>query len=160
MLDELHENHPGMAKAKSVARGYDWWLSLDAQVEEMTRSCVTCQMTRSAPAVAPLHPWTWPTKPWWRSNIDFASPIEGRTLLIVVDAHSRWPEVHEMRSTTATATIQGLRRLFAFYGLPVQLMSDNRPHFTSTEFQEFTKGNGIKHIRCVPYHPSSNGAAE
>ena len=25
---------------------------------------------------------------------------------------------------------------------------------------EFMKKNGIKHIRCSPYHPSSNGAAE
>lgn len=24
----------------------------------------------------------------------------------------------------------------------------------------FTKANGIKHIRCAPYHPASNGLAE
>ena len=65
-----------------------------------------------------------------------------------------------MRSTTATATIQELHRLFAYYRLPVQLVQDNGPQFTSKEFQEFTKGKGIKHIRCAPYHPSCNGASE
>ena len=149
-----------MAKAKSVARGYVRWPSLDAQIEEMTCSCVSCQTKRSAPAVEPLHPWTWPTKLWRRINIDFAGPIEGRTLLIVVDAHSHWPEVLEMRLTAATAMIQGLHRLFALYKFPVQLVSDNGPEVTSTEFQEFSKANGIKNIRCAPYHPSSNGAAE
>ena len=46
VMDELHENHPGMAKAKSLARGYVWWPSLDAYIEEMTSSCVCCQMTK------------------------------------------------------------------------------------------------------------------
>ncbi len=80
--------------------------------------------------------------------------------LIVVDTHSRWPEVIEMKSTTSTATIQELRRLFAAYGLPSQVVSDNGPQFASAEFKSFMKSNGIKHIRCVPNHPSSNGAAE
>ena len=43
------------------------------------------------------------------------------------------------------------------YGIPRQLVS---PQFTSTEFQDFIKGNGIKHIRSAPYHPSTNGQAE
>ena len=39
-------------------------------------------------------------------------------------------------------------------------MSDNGPQFTAEEFKTFMKSNGVKHIRCAPYHPSSNGAAE
>ena len=39
-------------------------------------------------------------------------------------------------------------------------MSDNRPQFTSSEFAEFCKTNGVKHIRVSPYHPASNGLAE
>ena len=30
----------------------------------------------------------------------------------------------------------------------------------SDEFAMFLKQNGVKHIRCAPYHPSSNGLAE
>ena len=84
----------------------------------------------------------------------------GKSFLVVVDAHSKWPEVFEMSSTTALKTIATLRHLFATYGLPEQLVSDSGPQFTSEEFQTFMKQNGIKHIRCAPYHPSSNGAAE
>ena len=65
-----------------------------------------------------------------------------------------------MSSTTKHATIEALRSLFARYGLPEQIVSDNGPQFTSAEFATFMKGNGIKHIMCVPYHPSSNGLAE
>ena len=53
-----------------------------------------------------------------------------------------------------------LARLFSCYGLPEQLVSDNGPQFVSEELRSFLKRNGVKHIRCAPYHPSSNGAAE
>ena len=75
-------------------------------------------------------------------------------------AHSKWPEVIQMPSTTFFKTIEALRSLFAKYGLPEQLVSANGPQFTSEEFTDFMKVNGIKHIRSVPYHPSTNGLAE
>ena len=50
--------------------------------------------------------------------------------------------------------------MFAAYGLLQLLVSDNGPQFTSTEFADFLKQNGIKHIKSAPYHPSTNGAAE
>ena len=84
----------------------------------------------------------------------------GKMFFIAVDAHSKWPEVYDMSDTTSTKTIAILRHLFAAHGLPEQLVFDNGPQFVSDEFVQFTKKNGIKHICCAPYHPSSNGAAE
>ena len=81
-------------------------------------------------------------------------------LMVIVDAHSKWPEVLEITLTTSELTIQALRGLFAVHGLPDQVVSDNGPQFVSKEFQQFMKENGIKHTRCAPYHPSSNGLAE
>ena len=40
------------------------------------------------------------------------------------------------------------------------MVTDNGPQFTSREFAVFMRANGVKHIKCSPYHPSSNGAAE
>ena len=78
----------------------------------------------------------------------------------MVDAHSKWPEVVEMGSTTTAATIRELRRIFASYGLPEQLVSDNGPQFIASEFAMFLRKNRVKHVRSAPYHPASNGAAE
>ena len=50
--------------------------------------------------------------------------------------------------------------MFATHGLPAPLVSDNGSNFTSSEFQEFMKRNGIRHIKVTPYHPASNGFAE
>ena len=80
--------------------------------------------------------------------------------LLAVDAHSKWPEIHEMSSTTVAKTIKILRNIFASYGLPEQIVTDNGPQFTATDFAKFMKANGIRHIRSAPYHPASNGLAE
>ena len=69
-------------------------------------------------------------------------------------------EVHIVPSTSAEATIAKLRNIFASFGLPEQLVSDNGCGFTSAEFQKFLMENGVKQILTSPYHPSSNGLAE
>ena len=51
-----------------------------------------------------------------------------------------------MKSTTTEKTLEVLRNLFAAYGLPEQLVSDNSPQFTSSEFELCMRANGIKHI--------------
>ena len=65
-----------------------------------------------------------------------------------------------MNTTTASKTITALGELFARHGLPEQVVSDNVPQFTSSEFGHFLAANEVKHLRCAPYHPASNGAVE
>ena len=50
--------------------------------------------------------------------------------------------------------------MFARWGLPEQLVSDNGPQFIAMEFEVFMRENNIKHMRGAPYHPSTNGQAE
>ena len=47
-------------------------------------------------------------------------------------------------------------------GLPKMLVSDNGSVFTSTEFSEFVKHNGIhsQNVKSALYHTASNGLAE
>ena len=63
-----------------------------------------------------------------------------------------WPEVIEMKTMTALANIWDLRQLFSSYRLPLpeQLVSDNGPQSTSTEFEAFLKSNGSyqAHMQC------------
>ena len=94
--------------------------------------------------------------PWERIQIDFAGPFMHKMFMIITDAHSKWPEILEMKDTTASQTIQELQKLFAAYSLPQQVVTDNGPQFTSTEFATFLKSNGVKHIKCSPYDPTSN----
>jgi transposase InsO family protein len=92
--------------------------------------------------------------------MDFAGPFLGHRFLIVVDAHSKWIEAFTMPTITSSATIEKLRVLFAQFGLPDVIVTDNGSNFTSSEFDTFCQRNGIKHITSAPFHPSTNGLAE
>jgi len=145
---------------KSLARSYVWWPGMDSQIEDVVKSCPVCQESRPSSAPAPLHPWEWPSQPWSRIHLDFAGPFPGHQYLIVVDAHSKWNDVHVMNSITSSKTIEKLWIIFANHGLPRKVVADNGASFTSDEFKSFMSDNGISHVTTSPYHPSSNGLAE
>ena len=160
LLRSLHETHPGTTHMEAFARSYFWWTGLYKDVENLGKSCVACQAMKSNPTAAPLHPWVWPDAPWTCIHVDYTGPFHDKVFLVVVDAHSEWPEVSMMTFSTSQQTIGALCSLFSHYGYPEQLVSDNGTQFTSAEFTQFLKANGIKHIQKAPYHPSSNGLAE
>ncbi|XP_037522989.1 uncharacterized protein K02A2.6-like [Rhipicephalus sanguineus] len=81
-------------------------------------------------------------------------------LLIVVDAYSKWLEVRTTRNIQSPTLIEELRNLFATFGIPERVVTDNGPSFVSAEMEEFLKKNRVTHITSAPYHPATNGQAE
>ena len=65
-----------------------------------------------------------------------------------------------MKNATSSTTIAALRNMFARFGIPDQIVSDNGSQFTSNEFEQFLNSNRIRHIKSAPYHPATNGLAE
>lgn len=80
--------------------------------------------------------------------------------MVIVDAYTKYLEVIIVNSTTAKVIIEHLRDTFAKFGLPITLVTDNGPQLRSTEFEDFTKSNGINHKFSAPYHPATNGQVE
>ena len=80
--------------------------------------------------------------------------------MLLMDAYSKWPEVHMMESTITEVLIKHLQQIFATYGIPQLIVSDNGPQFVAEKFKHYCMSWGIQHITTVPYHPRSNGEAE
>ena len=93
LMEELHRDHPGATRMKSVARSFMWWPGLDKELENLAKSCQACQAVKKAPPAAPLHPWAWPARAWQRVRLDFAGPFQNVMFLVGVDAYSKRPEV-------------------------------------------------------------------
>ncbi|XP_053372930.1 uncharacterized protein K02A2.6-like [Mercenaria mercenaria] len=115
ILSELHDQHLGVNRMKSLARGYVWWPNLDSELEHLAATCGTCQSLKALPAEAPLHPWVRASRPMERIHIDFAD-FKNHSFLILIDNYSKWLEVIPMKSTTSENTIDKLRSIFSYTG--------------------------------------------
>jgi hypothetical protein len=105
LLDELHSCHTGKVRMKSLACQFVWWPNIDSEIEQIGKSCIKCGENRPNTPSAPLHPWQFPETPWSRLHMDLAGPFLNRMYLIVVDAHSKWPEVFCLNNNTTSANV-------------------------------------------------------
>ena len=55
-----------------------------------------CYLSESPedPSCSPLNPWEWPGRPWSRMHVDYAGPFMGKMFLLIIDAHSKWMDIH------------------------------------------------------------------
>lgn len=61
---------------------------------------------------------------------------------------------------SATAVIPRLHKVFAEFGVPAKVRTDNGPPFNGREFQSFAKNMGFDHRKTTPKWPRANGEAE
>ena len=113
----------------------------------------------------PLYTTPLPDGPWIPVRADLFE-FEGQDYIVLTDYYSRWLEILHLRrsagskDTTATAVISKLKDVFARFGVPFELVSDNGPQFTSDAFAQFALCYGFSRITSDPYLPQANGAAE
>lgn len=145
---------------KNLARGYVWWPNIDQDIESLTKNCKDCNAFKNDPTKIEAHVWEPSTIPFERVHVDFAGPFLEHYFFILVDAYTKWPEIHIVKNITTKTTIDLCRKIFATFGIPKYFVSDNAKTFTSTEFKSFLKINGITQKLTAPYNPSTNGQAE
>ena len=97
ILEELHETHPGTSKMKYLAHSYLWWPGIDTDIEQMVKTCPVCQQSHIR---GNGHP---------NPGAEFIWTLHGK--LIIIDAHSKWLDVHIMPSIT---TVQEKLSKFLF----------------------------------------------
>ena len=139
MLNISHDTHPGIVKMKSLARRYVWWPKMDTNSEEKVKSCATCQSHQKTPPCSPLHPCEWPGRPWSRVHVDYAGPFMGKMFLLIINAHSKWMDIHCVNSATSSVTIHKMRSIFSSHGLPEIVVSNNGSNFVSRNLSHFCK---------------------
>ena len=101
---------------------------MDSDAEKLCRSCHPCQMVAGYQSPEPMQRVEPPSGPWQDLAVDFLGPFPGgESILVVVDYYSRFFEVVVMKSTKSHDVIRALNPIFARYGYPFSLKSDNGP---------------------------------
>ena len=149
-----HEGHQGIVKTKILLREKVWFPRIEATAKQLIGNCIDCQANGPENHPKPLQMSTLPPEPWHTVHVDFCGPFPtGEYLLVTIDAYSRFPEVEIVESTAAKGTISKLDRIFATYGFPKILKSDNGPPFFGNEFKAYMQENGITHQKITPLWP-------
>ena len=159
MMAKCHASHIGIEGCLRRARESMFWPRMSSDIKEYIAKCDVCLAHQNAPQRESIIQHETTARPWAKIGVDLCD-FQGRTLLVVCDYFSGFIEVERLQSTTSSAVSKVLRVLFARYGIPNELVSDNGPQFAAAEFATFARNWGFHHVTSSPRYPQSNGKAE
>ena len=90
-----------------------------------------------------------PDRPWQKVST-YLFELAGQKYLVVMDDYSRFIEILSLVETTSQVVIQKLKSVFARWGIPGELISDNGTQFKSLQFDEFKAKYGFKQTTSSP----------
>lgn len=121
-LHVAHEGHQGIVKMKCRLCSEVWWPKMDADAEKVCKSCHGGQAVNEYASPEPVARAFLLSGPWQDCAADILGPLStGESLLVVVDYFSSCFELVILRSTTSTRIIEGLKLIFARFGVPHML---------------------------------------
>lgn len=159
MLEQLHYNHLGVEKCKARARSCIFWPHMNKEIENKVQNCNTCCRFKKRNSKEPMTIREMPHKPWSVLGSDVFYYKE-KPFLIIVDHYSKYFEIISLNNLSAEVTIAAFKSVFARFGIPDILYSDNGTNFCNQKFREFTKNWNFTHRTSSPTFPQSNGLAE
>ena len=158
--------HKGKNKMGAEVSKFFFWPGMWAEIGKYCKTCDTCQkFSKANPRPTPMMERQIITIPFQKVSIDLVGPLPTakrgyKYLLTCVDEATRWPEAIPVRDPKSATVITLLTDIFSRNGFPAEVVSDNGPQFVSHQFEKFLRDHGIKHIKCSPYSPQSNGVVE
>jgi hypothetical protein len=163
--------HPGIARTIQLVERDSWWPGLRRKVTDYVRGCTECQRHKvnNRPTKAPLEPiWAKPEATSFETvAVDFITKLpvsQGYDSILTVTDHNCSkatifiPCVEEI-SGEETAALY-MKHVFAKYGLPTKIISDQDPRFASKFTRELCKTLGIQQNISTAYHPRTDGQSE
>jgi transposase InsO family protein len=170
-VKQVHEGitggHLGRNKTEEQVVHRAYWPGWKKDVAQVIKECAPCvQYHRGLPPrQAQLKPLL-VGHPWERVSIDVTGPHPPSTkghrfILTLVDHFSKWAEAFAIRRHTAPVVAKILvTQVFARFGCPEQILSDQGPEFESALLAELCRELHIDKVRTSPYKASTNGAVE
>nr|XP_006815368.1 PREDICTED: uncharacterized protein K02A2.6-like [Saccoglossus kowalevskii] len=159
MLKRIHEPHMGIVKSKQLARDIIFWPGMSSQIEDMVSRCATCQSSSKLPPAEPMIPHDIPSIPWAKVASDLFV-YKGRNYLLSVDYYSKFPDMYLLPNTCSQSVISATKSMFARFGIPKEVVTDNGPQFSSHEYAYFAKQWGFCHTTSSPGYAQANGQIE
>jgi len=167
ILTMLHSGHPGMARMIELYTDAYMWPGATERVKEFTKSCIDCSRAgkNAITTNPPINNIPRPTEPWKKVGIDICGPFatapqQHQHIVVLIDYFSGFPELLFTDKTDSRKITIWLEEIFRRFGLPMEMVSDNGPQFTSEFFEDWLKERSIVHTTSALYNPQENGKVE
>ena len=172
LLRECHDattaGHFGMEKTYQLLSRRFFWPKMGMSTRKFVAACEACQKTKPdhQATAGLLQPLEIPQAPWESVGMDFITALPESdgfdSILTVVDRFSKMAHFIPTKKTvtapeTATLFVQNIYRM---HGMPLSIVSDRDPKFTSDFWTTFFERLGTKLRMSTVDHPQSDGQAE
>ena len=158
--------HPGVNGTIERLKRFAYWPTLNKDVKEYVKRCRVCLKTKSCSNRAPILRNPEVQRPWDRLNLDLIGPLPISTdgnkfILSVVDVLTRYaiavPIPDKSAATVARALINNV---FAVFGPPRSLYSDQGKEFVAQLTIDAVKAFGCHQRHITVYRPQASGIVE
>nr|GFB77465.1 reverse transcriptase domain-containing protein [Tanacetum cinerariifolium] len=97
-------------------------------------------------------------------GIDFMGPFPSsrgnKYILVAVDYLSKWVEAKALPTNDARVVCKFLKNLFARFGTPRAIISDQGTHFCNDQFAKVMLKFSVTYRLATPYHSQTSGQVE
>ncbi|PNX98730.1 retrotransposon protein, partial [Trifolium pratense] len=173
ILEEAHKSsftiHPGSTKMYHDLKKDFWWPGMKTDIAEFVAQCLVCQQVKiehQRPG-GMLQPLEIPEWKWEKISMDFVTGLprtqKGHdSIWVIVD---RLTKSAHFISVKATYTAPRLAEIFIeeivrLHGIPVSIVSDRDPKFTSSFWGVFHQALGTRLNLSTSNHPQTDGQTE
>jgi transposase InsO family protein len=163
----LTGGHLGVTRTMAQVELRAYWVGWHGDVNRYCKTCPQCaRYFRGKPPRQGYLQHAPIGEPFERIAIDLTGPHpRSRSgsvyILTVLDIFSKWVEAIPIRNKECATVAKALVDVvFARYGIPLQILSDNGGEFEGNLMLELCRLLDIDKLRTTYYKPSTNGAVE
>ncbi|CAB3227362.1 unnamed protein product [Arctia plantaginis] len=160
ILEKIHKGHQGLEACLRYARSRVFWIHMARDIKDTVHKCEICEeldVKRNQKETLQLRKV--PEGPWMEVATDILE-YDKHKYLVVVDYFSSFFEFKRLQNVSSHSTISALKHIFARYGVPQVIYSDEGTNYSSKEFKLFAREWNFTLKTSSPHHHQSNGKAE
>ncbi|GAU49453.1 hypothetical protein TSUD_407400 [Trifolium subterraneum] len=173
ILEEAHKSgfsiHPGSTKMYHDLKKNYWWPNMKNEIAEFVSRCIVCQQVKiehQKPA-GPLQSLEIPKWKWEHITMDFVTGLPRNqkgedSIWVIVDRLTKSTHFIGVKSTYKASHYAEifLEEIVKLHGVPLSIVSDRDPTFTSHFWRAFQKAMGTRLRMSTSNHPQTDGQSE
>jgi len=159
--------HLGRRRTMEQVCRQAYWVGWSADVRRGVQGCTECARYKRGQAPRQgLLQCLQTGEPWERIGVDITGPHPRSKdgyiyILTFVDYFTKFADAFPLRNQEAATVAKVLiDHVFAYFGTPLQILTDRGRNFESDLFAELCCRFEIDHVTTTAYKPSTNGLVE